>query len=198
MVLAGLFATFLILAMIVADWFQFTRLTTGAGAYGCGIGRGEDQLPVIPWTRITDRFGANGVLRLPHGVARFFQEHRRILLRSQAQRFRTIWPINGSIEVVADGNGLRLAWVKRIPWSSAILTLAWFALVGPGTIAFAILFASNGGITNLSGLLMAAGIVGIGLLVLAFGVLTVSLAYRLENHRLTQVYEELRAVLIEE
>ena len=46
-------------------------------------------------------------------------------------------------------------------------------------------------------LVIAVGIVCIGLLVLAFGLITVSLAYRLENQRLTQAYEELRAVLLD-
>jgi hypothetical protein len=44
---------------------------------------------------------------------------------------------------------------------------------------------------------MGAGILGIGLLVLAFGVVTVILSYRLENSRLAQVYEELKAAVDE-
>jgi len=197
MVLAGLFATLLFLGLVVADWFQFTRLFSGAGTYGFVIGRGEDQLPLIPWTRVIDRFDRTGVLRLPHGVARFIHEHRRILLRPQAHRFRTAWPINGSIEIVPDDNGARLTWAKRVPWSSAVLTLVWFAVVVVGTLTFGITFALNGGFSSLGGLVIAAGIAGLGLLVFAFGLITVSLAYRLENHRLAQVYQELRAALLE-
>ena len=48
---------------------------------------------------------------------------------------------------------------------------------------------------SFSGVLMGAGIAGIGLLVLAFGLVTVVFSYRLENSRLTQVYEELREAL---
>ena len=56
-------------------------------------------------------------------------------------------------------------------------------------------YAVQGGFATLSGMLMGAGIAGIGLLVLAFGLITVVFSYRLENARLTQVYEELREVL---
>jgi hypothetical protein len=52
----------------------------------------------------------------------------------------------------------------------------------------------QGGFGSLTGILMGAGILGIGLLVLAFGIVTVLFSYRLENSRLTTVYEELRAV----
>jgi hypothetical protein len=51
---------------------------------------------------------------------------------------------------------------------------------------------------SLSGALMGLGITGLGFLVLAFGVLTVALAVRLEDHRLTQAYHELRAALAQE
>lgn len=198
MLLAGLFATFLFLAMLVADWFQFTRLTAGASAYGFAISRGEEQLPVMSSTTLFDLFDSNGVLRLHHGIARFFREERRILLRPRAHRFRTAWPINGSIEITLDAQGMRLAWVKRVPWSSAVLTLVWFAIVGLGTLAFIVAFAVNGGIANVSGIIMAVGIACIGLLVFAFGLVTVSLAYRLENHRLGEAYQELRAALLRE
>jgi hypothetical protein len=42
---------------------------------------------------------------------------------------------------------------------------------------------------------MGAGIFGIGLLVLAFGLVTVLFSYRLENSRLAQLYAELKAVV---
>jgi hypothetical protein len=44
---------------------------------------------------------------------------------------------------------------------------------------------------------MGVGILGIGLLVLAFGAVTVVLSYRLENSRLAQVYDELKAAVDE-
>jgi len=198
MLFAGLFAGLLFLGMIVADWIQFTRLTAGASNYGCGVARGEDRLPLAPWARLLERFDRNGVLKMPHGVARLFYEERRILLRPLVTRFRTAWPMNGSIVLVPDGDATRLSWVKRVPWSSAALTVLWFVVVIIGTLSFAITYVVEGGLSTLSGILMAGGIAGLGLLVLAFGLVTVSLAYRLENHRLTQAYQELRAALAQD
>lgn len=197
MVLAGLFAGILFLGLVLADWFQFTRLLSGTGLYGFVIARGEDELPLIPWTKMVNRFDRGGVLKLPHGMARFFHDERRILLRPLAHRFRTAWPINGAIEIVPEDNGARLTWTKRVPWSSAVLTLVWFVVVVIGTLAFAVSFALQGGLSSLSGLVIAVGIACTGILVLAFGLITVSLAYRLENQRLTQAYQELRAALLE-
>jgi hypothetical protein len=196
MLLAGLFAGFLFLGMILADWVQFTRLSAGASRYGYGVARSEDRLPLTPWTQLRARFDRNGVLRLPTGVARWYQEERCILLRPQARRFRTAWPMNGSIEIVTEEEATRLTCVKRVPWSSAVLTLLWFAVVILGTLAFAMTFLADGGLSSLSGTLMGLGIAGIGLLVLAFGLVTVSLAYRLEDYRLTQAYQELRDALL--
>jgi hypothetical protein len=76
-----------------------------------------------------------------------------------------------------------------------LLTVLWFLTVGIGTLAFVIMYLVDGGLASLSGILMGLGILGIGLLVLAFGLVTIAFAYRLENHRLTQAYEELRGVL---
>jgi hypothetical protein len=60
-----------------------------------------------------------------------------------------------------------------------------------------IMYGVQGGFESLSGVLMGAGILGIGLLVLAFGAVTVVLSYRLENSRLAQVYAELKAAVDE-
>jgi hypothetical protein len=60
-----------------------------------------------------------------------------------------------------------------------------------------IMYGVQGGFESLSGVLMGAGILGIGLLVLAFGAVTVVLSYRLENSRLAQVYDELKAAVDE-
>lgn len=199
MLLAGVFAVTLFLALVLADWLHFNSLTAEASRYGYGVAGLKDQLPLTPLTLVMDRFGRNGVLYLPNGIARFFQEERRILLRPQYRlfslKFRTAWPMKGSIELEPDGEATRLTCIKRVPWSSAFLTLLWFAVVGVGTMGFVIAFLAGGGLTSLSGVLMGLGITGLGLLVLAFGVITVSLAYRLEDHRLTQVYQELRAAL---
>ena len=56
-------------------------------------------------------------------------------------------------------------------------------------------FAIDGGFGSLSGALMGVGVVGLGILVLVFGAVLVSLAYRLEDHRLMLVYQELEQAL---
>ena len=199
MVLAGFFGTILLAGLILGDWFHFTSLTAPSSRYGCGIARVEDRLPLASLAVVMDRFDRNGLLTLPHGVARFFREEKRIVLRPQYQlfslKFRTAWPMKGSIELEPEGDATRLTCVKQIPWSSALLTLLWFAVVGVGTVGFTISFLASGGFTSFSGFVMGLGITGLGLLVLAFGLTTVSLAYRLENQRLTEVYHELRAAL---
>jgi len=43
--------------------------------------------------------------------------------------------------------------------------------------------------------MLLLGVAAVGLLVLAFGLVTVALAYRLEDQRLMWAYEELRTVL---
>ncbi len=199
MLLAGFFGAILFAALILGDWFHFTSLTSPSSRYGCGIARVEDRLPLAPLAVVMDRFDSNGLLALPHGLARFFREEKRIVLRPQYRllslKFRTAWPMKGSIELEPEGDATKLTCVKRIPWSSALFTLLWFAVVGVGTVGFIISFLASGGLTSLSGVLMGLGITGLGLLVLAFGLTTVSLAYRLENQRLTEAYQELRAAL---
>jgi hypothetical protein len=48
---------------------------------------------------------------------------------------------------------------------------------------------------SLGSLLLVLGITGVGLLVLVFGLVTVSLAYRMEDQRLMDVFRELRTAL---
>ncbi|WP_447975177.1 hypothetical protein [Nitrospira sp. Kam-Ns4a] len=199
MLLAGLFGGLLLVALVLGDWIHFTSLTAPASRYGCPVARREDRLPLAAVSAAAARFGPQDVLALPHGIARLFRKERRILLRPQyrlfALRFRTAWPIKGSIELVTDGEAARLVCAKRVPWSSAVLTLAWFAVVTVGTVAFVVAYLLNGGLSSLLGVLLGLGIAGLGLLVLAFGLIVVSLAYRLEDHRFMQAYEELRAAL---
>jgi hypothetical protein len=198
MLLAGLFAGVLFIGLIAADWVRFTRLRVGSGRYGYCVARGEDRLPLAAWDRLVERFDGSGLLRLPHGLARLFREERCILLRPSSARFRTLWPMNGSLQIISEGAATHLTWAKRVPWSSAVLTVLWFAVVLIGTLSFAITFVAGGGLSTLSGLLMAGGITGIGLLVLSFGLVTVALAYRLEDHRLALAYQELREALAQE
>jgi hypothetical protein len=199
MILAGLFAGVLFLGLILGDWLYFVRLTPDAGRYGCGIGRTMDRFSSQSLMRLEARVDADGALTLPHGIARYYPEIRQIALRPQyrlfAVGFRTAWPLKGLIHLMPDEQGVRAVCIKRIPWSSAIITLVWFLLVGLGTTAFMITYGTQGGFESLSGLLMGAGILGVGLLVFAFGIVTVMFSYRLESSRLAQVYDELKAVV---
>jgi len=199
MLLAGLFGGLLFVALVLGDWIHFTSLASPSTRYGCGVARTEERLPVAPETLDLHRFDKNGMLHLPHGVARLFQDEWRILLRPQYHLFsigfRTAWPLKATIELKPEGDTIRMRCVKRMPWSSAVLTLAWFVVVGVGTVGFIVVFLTNGGFASLSGALMGLGITGLGLLVLAFGLVIVALAYRLEDHRLSQAYLELRTAL---
>jgi hypothetical protein len=199
MILAGLFAGVLFIGLLVGDWLYFVRMTPDAIRYGCSVARTQDRLSRATLASLRERFSADGMLTLPHGIARFYPDLAQLAIRPQYQlfsmSFRTAWPIKGLIHLSPDGNALGLLCVKRIPWSSAIVTLTWFLLVSLGTLAFVITYAVQGGFTSFSGVLMGAGIAGIGLLVLAFGLVTVVFSYRLESSRLTQVYEELREAL---
>jgi hypothetical protein len=197
--LAGLFGSALLIALVVLDWVQFTSLSGGASRYGCKVARHEDLLPLMPVPAVFCRFDERGVLSLTHGIARCFRDQQHIVLRPQygllSQRFRTAWPLKASIELCPVADATRLIYTKRMPWSSAVLTFVWFTVVAGGTLVFGTAFLLTGGLGSLSGAVMGAGILGLGLLVLLFGLMIVRLAYRLEDQRLTEAYQELRAVL---
>lgn len=201
MLLAGVFAGAMFLGLIVGDWLYFVRLTPDASRYGCGVARMTDRFSLQSLNRLQARVDTDGALTLPHGIARYYPDLRQIALRPQyhlfSMGFRTAWPLKGLIHLTPDGQMVAAVCVKRIPWSSAIVTLIWFVLVGLGTTAFMIAYGTEGGFDTLTGIMMGAGILGIGLLVLAFGVVTVTLSYRLENGRLAQVYDELKAAVDE-
>lgn len=200
MLAVGLFAVVLFLLLVLGDWMHFTSLSASASQYGCGVTRLEERLKLPSLAVISGRFDQEGLLNLPHGVARWFQEDKRILLRPQYRmfslRFRTAWPIKGTIDLHEDGDLACLTCVNRIPWSSAIMTLLWFAVVGLGTVGFLVAYAVQGGMTSLGSLLTGLAVTAVGVLVFFFGLITVSLAYRLENERLTQAYKELREALL--
>jgi hypothetical protein len=109
--------------------------------------------------------------------------------------FRTAWPLKGMIHLKPHDQIVEALCIKRIPWSSAIVTMVWFLLVALGTTGFAVTYGVQGGFTSLGGVLMGIGILAIGFLVFTFGLVTVIFSYRLENSRLGKVYEELRAVV---
>ena len=109
--------------------------------------------------------------------------------------FRTAWPLNGVVyyDSLKDTSEIRL--VKRIPWSSAVLTFLWFLTVVGGLIAYFVSYAQAGGFTSASGAFLAAALGVLGLLVFLFGLTVVVAAYWLEDKRLMVVYHELRSEL---
>jgi len=199
MMFAGFFAGALFLGLILGDWFYFMRLTPDAGRYGCGIARTYDRLTQIPMKQLADRFDANGLLSLPHGTARLYQDLNQIVIRQKyrlfAMGFRTLWPLKGLISLSREGDALAVLCRKLTPWSSALLTGIWFILVVVGTVGALISLFVEGELAAVGGMVLAFGIVGLGLVFLFSGAITVVFAYRLENARLMMVYQELREVL---
>ena len=194
MLLPSIFAIALVLALIIGDWFQFTTLKPWACRYGCPLAHRKDSLPKPkdPFPRL---FKVNSTLPLPHGVARWVGEQQAIVIRPYYQlfsmRFRTAWPLKGTIDYRFVDGQLQLGLSKRIPWSSAILTTIWLLFVVGGTLAFLVMYAIDGGFHSMSGLFFGIGLVALGILVLAGGLILLSLAFRLEDSRLMQVYQEL-------
>lgn len=196
MVLTGLFAGILFIGLIVGDWLYFIQLTPDAIRYGCRVAKNPDQWPGTALTTLGDRFSPAGALMLPHGVAWFYPQLSQIAIRPQyrlfSRRFRTAWPVKGLIHLSPHDQSLNTLCVKRMPWSSAIMTLLWFALVLIGSLTFVVQYAMDGGFASLGGVLTGVAIIALAALVLAFGLVTVALAYRLEDSRLMKVYDELR------
>ncbi|MCP9472759.1 MAG: hypothetical protein NNA30_08520 [Nitrospira sp.] len=199
MVIAGLFASVLLIGLILGDWLYFVRLTPDAIRYGCSIARSREQWTMRTLSAVRDRFDADGLLKLPHGVARFYPELSAIAIRPQyrlfSMGFRTAWPVKGLVHLLIDDRNLTALCVKRIPWSSALITLLWFAVVTVGSLAFIATYARDGGFSSLQGTFLGVGLVAGAALVLLTGIVTVILSYRLENDRLAKVYEELREAL---
>jgi hypothetical protein len=199
MMLAGLFAGILFIGLIVGDWLYFIRLTPDAVRYGCRVASRPDQWPGAALTTIRDRFGPDGVLMLPHGVAWFYPELSQIAIRPQyrlfSRKFRTAWPVKGLIHLSPHDQALGTNCVKCVPWSSALMTLLWFAIVLLGSLTFVVQYAMEDGFTTLGGTFLGMGIIGLAGMVVLFGIVTITLSYRLEDSRLMEVYEELRAAM---
>ena len=198
MILAGVFGGILFVLLLLGDWYQFTSLRPFAAQYGFGIARRRDCLDNLTSQALLAQFGQHDTIPLPHGVARWFGVQEVVSLRPTYQlfsmRFRTAWPLKGTITVRTAGDGVELQLTKRIPWSSGLLTLIWLGLVAIGTVAFLVTFGIDGGFGSAGGWALALGVGGLGTLVLLFGLIMVSLAYRLEDSRLMQVYQELQDV----
>ncbi len=198
MTFAGIIALLLFFALIIGDWYQFTTLKSWACQYGCPLAHQKNTLDSQSVSSISPAFQA-GALALPHGIARWVADRQVIVIRPYYQlfslRFRTAWPLKGTINVSSDGSQLLLNLSKRIPWSSTILTLLWLLFVIGGTLTFVVLFILDGGISTVGGVFWVIGMTALGLLVLAGGLILLSFAYRLEDSRLMQVYQELLDVL---
>ena len=199
MIFAGFFAGSLFLGLILGDWLYFMRLTPDASRYGCGIARTQDRFTHTTLTQLAGRFDASGFLTLPHGTARFYQELNQIVIRQQyrlfALGFRTLWPLKGLIFLSPEGDALAVLCRKLTPWSSALLTGIWFVVVVVGRVGALISLFVEGQFAASGGVVLGIGIVGLGLVFLLSGAITVVFAYRLENSRLMRVYQELREVL---
>jgi hypothetical protein len=203
MVLAGLFASLLFIGLILGDWLYFVRFTPDAIRYGCSIARSQERWTASTIETIRNRFSVDGVLMLPHGIARFYPDVSQIAIRPQYRffsiGFRSAWPVKGLIHLSAGDQAgdhvIDALCVKRIPWSSALMTLLWFGTVVIGSLVFVITYAWDGGFASLEGMFMGVGLVAGAVLVLAAGLVTVMMSYRLENRRLMNVYEELRDAL---
>jgi hypothetical protein len=203
MVLAGLFASLLVIGLMLGDWLYFVRFTPDAIRYGCSIARSQERWTASTIETIRNRFSVDGVLMLPHGIARFYPDVSQIAIRPQYRffsiGFRSAWPVKGLIHLSAGHQAgdhvIDALCVKRIPWSSALMTLLWFGTVVIGSLVFVITYAWDGGFASLEGMFMGVGLVAGAVLVLAAGLVTVMMSYRLENRRLMNVYEELRDAL---
>lgn len=199
MLLAGFFAGALFLGLLVGDWAYFIRLTPDAIRYGCRVASRPDQWPETTVDTIRNRFGPDGVLMLPHGVAWWYPDLSQIAIRPQyrlfSRKFRTAWPVKGLIRLAPHDQSMGTHCVKRIPWSSALITVIWFAVVLLGSLTFVIQYALEGGFATLGGAFLGIGIIGLAGMVGLFGIVTVTLSYRLEDSRLMQVYDELRAAM---
>ena len=198
MIFAGFFAGALCLGLILGDWFYFMRLTPDASRYGCSIARTHDRFTHTTMTQLAHRFDAAGILLLPHGTARLHQDVNQIVIRQRyrlfALGFRTLWPLKGLIALSPEGDALSVLCRKLTPWSSALLTGLWFVVV-VGTVGALISLYLEGQLAAMGGVALAFGVLGLGLIFLLSGVITVVFAYRLENSRLMIVYQELREIL---
>jgi hypothetical protein len=199
MVLAGLFASVLFLGLILGDWLYFVRFTPDAIRYGCSVARSQERWTSSTIETVRSRFSADGVLMLPHGIARFYPDVSQIAIRPQYRffsiGFRSAWPVKGLIHLSAGNQAMDALCVKRIPWSSALMTLLWFSVVSIGSLVFVVTYAWDGGFASLEGVFMGVGLVAGAMLVLAAGLVTVTMSYRLEHNRLMSVYQELRDAL---
>jgi hypothetical protein len=191
---AYLLGTLIVLALVAGDWVAFRRKNQAAAGYGLAVAR---QVEVLRLPR--ERFAGQGDVALPRGVARLCPERQAVVLLPDARkfglRFRSAWPLNGVVYYAGLDAAAPVTLVKRMPWSSAVLTALWFLLVVAGLAAYLVSYARAGGFSSAAGAFLGVALTGVGLLVVLFGLVVVVGAYRLENKRLMAVYEEFRLAL---
>jgi hypothetical protein len=200
MLASGMHAAFLLgalmlLVLVVADWIAFTRKNPGAAGYGFAVSRQEEILDILP-----AHFNAKGVMPLTCGLARLLPDQHTILLlpdwKQAGLKFRTAWPLNGELWYGSLGEKIQVRLVKRMPWSSALLTCLWFLTVAGGIILYIVSYAQAGGFSSATGAFLALALSGLGVLVMLFGMIIVIAAYRLEDKRLMAVYQDFRRTLL--
>lgn len=188
---AFLLGSVIVVVLIVADWRAFRNDTARGMRYGVPVSRQRDILVVR-----RNQFNADGILSLPRGAARLFPEERAILLLPDKRRLgmmvRTAWPLNGSVQYQTLEEPVSATLIKRMPWSSVLLTAVWFLTVALGMLIYLVSYAMAGGFASVSGIFLALALCGLGLLVLLFGMVVVVVGYRLENKRLMTIYEEFK------
>jgi TM2 domain-containing membrane protein YozV len=191
---AYLLGTVIVLALVAADWIAFRRRNQAALGYGLAVSRQREILR-LPRERFTER----GEVELPRGVARLYPDRNAVVLlpdwKKFGLRFRSAWPLNGVVYFTGLNAATPVTLVKRTPWSSALLTALWFLVVVIGLLAYLVSYARAGGFSSAGGAFLGVALSGVGLLVLLFGAVVVVAAYRLENKRLMEVYEEFRVAL---
>jgi len=180
----------IIAGLVIADWRAFTRRNDTTLRYGIPVARQQNRLSLS-----ASSLGTGGSLRLGHGAAHHYSEHKAIVLlpdlRQFGVSFRTAWPLNGVVYYNSLSDNAEVRFIKRMPWSSAVLTLFWFMAVAGGLITYLVSYARAGGFSSASGTFMAAAVGGLGVLVLLFGIIVVVAAYWLEDKRLMVLYHEL-------
>src|SRR6266487_880229 len=167
---AFLLGAVIIVVLVVVDWIAFTRKSASVLRYGARVGRHDELIQIRP-----ERFDAAGNLALPRGTAWICPEQRAILLlpdwKRFGLRFRTAWPLNGALHYDRFSDCAELRFIKRVPWSSALLTALWFLTVMGGLIAYLVSYARAGGFASAPGAFLGVALSGLGSLVLLFGLI---------------------------
>src|SRR5437660_5965187 len=162
----------IVVALVAADWIAFTRKSPRVLGYGLAVGRQQEALRVS-----AEDFDTSGCLPLPHGMAWLCPEQHAIILLPEWKRFglrfRTAWPLNGALHYDSFSDGAEIRFIKRMPWSSALLTALWFLTVAGGLLAYLVSYAQAGGFSSAPGAFLGAAWGALESRVLLFGIIGV-------------------------